>query len=253
MKALFVALAFGLSAIVSATAADLPTVKGPPPAPAETPFSWTGFYIGGQIGYAWNSGSFNNSIDPNAPLYALPVFSLGDSGVIGGAHAGYNYQIGQFVIGAEGEFDFTGINGWNQVVPYPYGTALIHTTQNELGAIDAKLGYAFDRFLVSAVGGVAFTKYSLADQDLCEGPCGGLGILYARSYPGGYRTGWTIGASIDYALTNSWIFGVDYRYYDFGSANVFSGYPVTPAGPGLDGLKVQETENALTASASYKF
>jgi outer membrane immunogenic protein len=224
-------------------AADLPTRKAPPPMMADPVFSWTGVYVGGQVGGAWNSESFDNSVDPLNPAFAFPAFRHNQAGLAAGGHIGANYQIGQFVVlGAEGEFDYIGIRSTSSVNS-PAPPASITTKQNYLGSIDGKLGFAFDRFLVSAVGGVAFTSYSISDTD---GP-------FAVKYPTGQRTGWNVGVSVDYALTNNWIIGVNYKYYDFGSKDIFSGLPVTPAGPGLDGFKWHPTENVVTASVSYKF
>jgi len=74
----------------SALAADLPNQKAPPvympPPPA---FSWSGLYIGGQVGYQWGTLT-PNLVTPGGPA-ALP--SSNNSGVVGGAHIGYNYQV----------------------------------------------------------------------------------------------------------------------------------------------------------------
>src|ERR1019366_1315059 len=96
--------AFGLAG--SAFAADLPS-RAPPPVyvPPAPIFTWTGFYIGGQVGYAW--GKNNVSFGDNFGDYA--AFSYNTSGVIGGAHVGYNLQLSQFVIGLEGDVDGTSL------------------------------------------------------------------------------------------------------------------------------------------------
>src|ERR1700730_17622743 len=90
----------------AALAADLPS-RAPPPVylPPPAIFTWTGIYVGGQIGYAWTSG--NNNFTGFDPFFNTGTFlstSIGDtpSRVIGGAHVGYNYQINQFVLGLEG-------------------------------------------------------------------------------------------------------------------------------------------------------
>jgi opacity protein-like surface antigen len=101
-----------LSGIGAASAADLPSRKGPPIAPAYIPaFTWTGFYVGLNAGVGWANNNNNN----NLPLGAIPVsgfVSSGNSnnaGFVGGAQAGYNYQFGVgqgVVIGAETDFQF---------------------------------------------------------------------------------------------------------------------------------------------------
>ena len=91
----------------SAFAADLPS-RAPPPVyvPPAPIFTWTGFYIGGQIGYGWgqNKGNFGDNFGD------FDTFSYNTSGVIGGAHVGYNLQLNQFVIGLEGDVDGTSMS-----------------------------------------------------------------------------------------------------------------------------------------------
>ncbi|MGH6852095.1 MAG: porin family protein, partial [Methylocella sp.] len=89
----------------AALAADLGT-RPPPPVYLPPPpiFTWTGIYVGGQIGYAWLNG--NNNFNGFDPFFDDGIFinsSVGGtpSGVIGGAHVGYNYQINQWVLGLE--------------------------------------------------------------------------------------------------------------------------------------------------------
>ena len=77
--------------------------RAPPPVYLPPPpiFTWTGVYIGGQIGYAWSSG--NNNFNGFDPFFGTGTFletSIGGtpSGVIGGVLiVGYNYQINQWV------------------------------------------------------------------------------------------------------------------------------------------------------------
>ena len=91
----------------SAFAADLP-YRSPPPVYLPPPpiFTWTGIYIGGQIGYAWSNGSNNfNGFDPffngGQGVFLNSAAGGTPNGVIGGGHVGYNYQINQWVLGLE--------------------------------------------------------------------------------------------------------------------------------------------------------
>src|SRR6516165_1522604 len=91
-----------LLAPVAAGAADM-AVKAPPPLPpAPPPFSWTGFYIGGDIGGVWANGSVSDSFGLSA--------STSHSGAIGGGVVGFNYQASNIVWGVEGNFDWTSLD-----------------------------------------------------------------------------------------------------------------------------------------------
>src|SRR5690349_17304518 len=102
-SALFASVACAIAA--PAIAADLSArpVYAPPPAPAPM-FSWTGFYLGGNLGAKW--GRFEETLSgPNNSL----TFSRGDSNTefVGGGQIGYLWQTGQFVFGIEGDIDAT--------------------------------------------------------------------------------------------------------------------------------------------------
>src|SRR5215204_5703453 len=108
----------GLLAAGAASAADLPSrrMAPAPMAPAFAPlpvFTWTGFYIGANVGYAWNNND-NDSFVPNAFVRdnagrLVPftgTFDRGDSdGFLAGVHTGYNMQFGGFVLGVEGDIE----------------------------------------------------------------------------------------------------------------------------------------------------
>src|SRR6516165_1999838 len=83
-------IAIGLT--TAAHTADL-AVKAPPPAPPP-PYNWSGFYMGANFGGAWSSGSLNL---PNNSFYG------GLTEFIGGVQAGYNFQVGHFLFGVEGD------------------------------------------------------------------------------------------------------------------------------------------------------
>ena len=104
MRRHFLVASIGAIALTgSAFAADLTPPPPPPPI-----FTWTGVYLGGQIGYAWGSGNLNyTGFDPFSGLAFTTGLGGSPSGVIGGAHVGYDLQINQFVFGLEGTVDGT--------------------------------------------------------------------------------------------------------------------------------------------------
>ena len=229
MRVSALALMAGLAS-TSAYAAD--AVIEEPPAPVavyqEVPiFSWTGGYIGLQGGGLWS----NSDIDGDIDVFRRDEGVFGDNfnGGLFGVYAGYNWQSGPWVFGAEG--DFNGV--WNDetftVNTVRFGPRDIEVGSDYLASLRGRVGYAFDRTLIFATGGVAFTQFSAnfsdenfidADQNL---------------------TGWTIGAGAEYAFTNNWIGRLEYRYYDF-SDDTLEGF-------GDVGVET----NTLTVGVSYKF
>src|SRR5262249_4896029 len=110
MKRLLIHLASAamLLSPLAAHSADM-AGKAPPPPPVPV-FSWTGFYIGANIGGAWARNNWTDTL-------FLTNFNNNNSSVfIGGGQIGGNYQIGQFVIGGEWDFDWAGNNNGTGVV-----------------------------------------------------------------------------------------------------------------------------------------
>ena len=148
MRRQFLLASVGTIALTgSAFAADLP-ISPPPPVPI---FTWTGAYIGGQIGYAWDSGNLNYSgFDPRTGLAFTTGLGGSPNGVIGGAHVGYNYQIDQWVFGLEGSVDGTSItNTVTGAFPAFGGSAITASTNSDIQGSNSRplryrLGSRFD-------------------------------------------------------------------------------------------------------------
>ncbi len=110
----------------SAYAADLP-VRGPaytPPSPVALAPSWTGFYVGANGGWGWSSFGTAFVPDPNGAFVAPDDMDLAGpesfntrvNGAVFGGQIGYNWQMGNWVLGVEGDFDGAGISGAQQIV-----------------------------------------------------------------------------------------------------------------------------------------
>lgn len=243
-------LLLGMSLSLFATAAFAADVVVEEAAVTVAPsFSWSGFYLGAQAGVALDQGHWDNSADLNNPTTFGP-FDVDSSGAIVGGILGYNYQINQFVIGVEGQFSYVGVDdsdstAISQSVFSPASNQTF-TKQEWIGSANLRLGYAFDRFLAYTTGGVAFTSYDLSNRfDL-------QGAIYTHDTGSKSRTGWNLGLGGEFALTENWILGAEWRYYDFGS-KTYNTALGQPAGPGFDIIDVEETENTFTARVSYKF
>ena len=181
-------------------------------------FTWTGGYVGLQGGGIWSDSSVN---EPDTG-----VFSENFNGGLFGGYAGYNWQSGAWVYGAEG--DFNGV--WNDET-FNIGGFDVDVGTDYLASLRGRVGYAFDRTLIFATAGVAFTRMS-AEADLFDGVS-----LNADDN----LTGWTVGAGAEYAFTDNWIGRLEYRYYDFGDSSI----------DGFGDVELQT--NTVTAGFAYKF
>ena len=199
MKKLVTALVAVLGIGGIAAAADLPDEPVlPPPAPER--FDWTGFYIGLQAGYGWSQ--VDTRFDNGAPS----VSPDGD-GFLGGAHVGYLYQWDSFVLGAEADIEFSDINGSDSSLAG--ATAASRSDINWMASLRLRAGFAWDRVLVYATGGLAY-----ADFDGSGGPAGGPLQSYSDEV-----WGWTLGGGLDYGITENWRMRAEYRYTDFEDAS----------------------------------
>jgi len=228
-----------------ASAADLPRkapAYSPPPPPLV--YNWTGFYIGGNVGYSWSRLSNSLSVTNGTPGYfavaAIPGVNasgtggLDDNSFTGGLQLGYNFQSGQFVYGLEGDIN------WLRHNP-SFGGTFLYTTDNTpynltvansidwLATIRGRLGVtvgATGSTLLYVTGGLALTQIKF-DQAFSEPPF--------TSPPNGtpqsasiseVKAGWTVGGGVEAMLARNWSVKGEYLFVQFDPGDVsgsFSG------------------------------
>ncbi|MET0745777.1 MAG: porin family protein, partial [Microvirga sp.] len=196
MKKLLLSATALIALTAAAGAADLPMRSAPPPVIAVVPiFTWTGFYAGVNGGYGWNANSGRTVFVPG--VGAVDVGGNNDGGFVGGGQIGYNYQIGQFVIGVETDIQWSDLGGNNNNNLY-IGSGFAGGGGGGIdwfGTVRARAGVAFDRVLVYATGGFAYATGS-NDDNGCF-----VGTAYAGCGGGDNSvTGWTVGAGVEWAL-----------------------------------------------------
>jgi outer membrane immunogenic protein len=245
--------AFAAAAAFAGTAfAAEPAPTPPPPVPV---FTWTGLYVGGQIGYAWGQDPVTwfgtaNDLDP-----AAGAFTESPQGVIGGAHVGYNLQLNPWlVIGVEGSVDGTSLRR-SVVVPLidfagdTFGSATATSSASVEGSIRGRVGIAWDRALIYGTGGVALTSFNTTLVDTAGFFTGvpGTNATFSNT-----RAGWTAGGGIEYAVTDNWWVRAEYRYSNFGHTTDFPFNTVLPTG-GFLTVRHNLTENQVQVGFSYRF
>jgi outer membrane immunogenic protein len=166
----------------------------PPPVEYNQPFSWSGLYLGVQLGYgntkteaeSGPSGGFNQS------------YSYTGQGWLGGANIGYNIQRGNLVYGLEADLEKSDSTGTG------VGTrGFQHDTSIDWqGSVRGRLGLAYDRTLFYGTAGWAFGDVKI-DKGFAS---------YSDT-----RNGWTAGVGLEHMLTNNISAKIEYRYTDFGA------------------------------------
>jgi outer membrane immunogenic protein len=194
-----------------ALAADLPIPFKNEMPQFSPPARWTGFYIGINGGGGLGPTSQTLTVDPL--ITALGVSTTGTyevSGALLGATLGYNRQAGSWVLGIEGDIDWSSIGG--QVTGPVMGIPATFETQMPwLNTFRGRVGYAFGSFLPYITGGGAFGGVRATDAITIPGSGNFLGGL------SDVRLGWTAGAGLEYAFNQDWSAKIEYLYVDLGS------------------------------------
>jgi outer membrane immunogenic protein len=209
----------------SALAADLP-VRSAAPAPvmALPVANWTGFYVGAAIGGVSSDISLRNYEDYSSSMNQFTA----------GGYVGYNHQFGNFVAGLEGDVN---ARFGDKELGYFNGPSNNVISSNWDASIRLRFGFLVTpRALIYATGGVAFSDYSAQAVVCCP--------TYIEAL-GGNRTGWTVGAGIEYALDNNWHLKAEYLYADYGNKSVSYDQG--------KGIRSNITTNTVRVGLSYRF
>ena len=219
---------FAMSAAVvmvaaPARAADLPVdrnvyVEVPPVIGL---FNWTGFYLGGNLGYARSPGSVD--ISNNGPFLSIPETL---TGVIGGVQGGANWQTGNAVFGIEGDIQGSGQSTSNAITRTLAATAVtpaITAISNSdkitsFGTLRGRVGVASNHALAYLTAGVGYLSFR-SDLNFT-----GLG---SASYSGTQLAG-VLGGGMEFAVVNNWSVRAEYLFLQ--SRNISSSpFATTPA------------------------
>lgn len=230
--------AFALLAVLAAgaaQAADLPSRKGPPPAYVPPPvFSWTGFYVGLNLGGGWQDRSSSNVWGGGG--------GGGAGGIVGGGQIGYNYQFSpMFVVGAEADFQGTSIgsggNNNNLWLFFGPGFGPVDTARiNWFGTVRGRVGLSLfsPMLLFYGTGGFAY------------------GEVQRNSFWNNnstVQTGWTAGGGVEWAFLPNWSAKAEYLYTDLSGGNN-NGFNF---GLGLNNVNNHTRFHTIRAGVNYHF
>jgi outer membrane immunogenic protein len=189
---------------------------------------WSGFYVGFQAGYlfgqshhTFSNGAPSDDSDPN--------------GVVGGLHAGYNFEFDSIVVGPEADFEGTSASGH-----FDNTSGITSSGSADLrwqSSLRGRVGYAIDSFLPYVTAGIAFGDYEFGG-----GPTGGPCCGYSDTL-----TGWTAGAGVEYLMDRVSL-RLEYRYTDYGKASD----GLAPAFPGVS-MPVDNQTHAIRMGVSLHF
>ncbi|WOH59952.1 outer membrane protein [Bradyrhizobium sp. BWC-3-1] len=226
-----------LGAIASASGADLaaqpvqPLYSKAPPPVAAAIYDWSGLYVGVNGGL----GSSSNCWDYNG---RTPEGCHDATGITVGGQIGYRWQIGQTVLGVEGQGNWADLSGSN--VSIAFGDV----DQSKIGAfgtMTGQIGYALDTVLFYAKGGVAVASNTYRVNSAVTG----AQFAGADSSPWGA----TVGAGIEVGFAPNWSVSVEYDHLFMRDADVNF---VVAAGS-LGGDRIRQDFDLVTARLNYKF
>ena len=230
-----------------ASAADISTpLYKAAPAPVA---NWSGFYIGGNLGYGFGTHEMSQSAVTGPGALILPsgtsiyggaqAFDVDPRGFVGGGQIGYNWQFHPaWVFGIEADIQATDMkrstgcvqtcNTATAVAP-GFLPALFPVTitdnsfeqkLNWFGTVRGRLGYSNGPSLFYVTGGFAYGE--VERNGSVSGTSSAFGLFNINSFSGSLnakstQTGWTLGGGIETVLSGAWTLKAEYLYVDLGS------------------------------------
>lgn len=172
-------------------------------------FSWTGFYVGGHIGYGWGSSSTVNLPDiGNGDAFdGANGFVVQPYGLLAGVSVGYNWQYDNFVFGLEADLGYLGSEDTQENA---FGFTTVE--YGAYGTLTGRIGYADDRWLFYGKGGLAFANIENTAGAFTAGDVDPSDFTNLHDT----RAGWALGAGVEYAFQRELSVKIEYLYMDFG-------------------------------------
>jgi high affinity Mn2+ porin len=202
-----------------AGASDLP--GGPTRTSATAAEDWTGIYVGAYVGYGTGSSNWttNPTAAPGLSMSGVTDLFSRMGGYLGGFLLGYNYQItSDVVLGVETDVAFPNyLNGASTIASPSIGQASYAEAVDFSATVRARFGYAFGDWLAYGTGGLALTYDQLTRTQLAGTPVGGISVPGTMEFSMLARTGWAVGAGVEFGFAPNWTARLEYLFTDYGS------------------------------------
>ncbi len=210
-------------------------------ASASPAYDWTGFYIGGNLGAA--AGRNPTTLQGSGGVFDESTFS--PRSLAGGLQVGFNVQRANWVLGVEGDIQFTNLNE-SDCFEFCLANQTIKVEQKMpwFATARGRVGYALGPTLFYGTGGVAFTKVNSSYLDYDH-------FTFASGNFSDNRTGWAAGGGIESALAGNWTAKAEYLYLDFGTLR-HDDIPNIAWG-GTEGFTAQLHEHVFRFGVNYRF
>jgi outer membrane immunogenic protein len=217
---------------------------------APPPYSWTGVYVGGNLGYSVGHDPSTATLVslPNggllSPVLGQESVTLAPEGWLGGGQVGFNWQSGHLVLGAEADWQWSGQQDTACVVGCASGGAIILAQKlSSFATARGRIGYAVDAWLWYVTGGAAWGRVS---NTATFPPFGA--VSFDQTKPG-----WVAGAGVETALWGNWTAKLEYLYMDLGSAVGSANFVIDPT-PIILNLTATTTtrDHIFRAGVNYK-
>jgi outer membrane immunogenic protein len=252
MNRIFIGIAAIASLTTSALAADLaPRPYTKAPVYVDPGYNWTGFYVGGNIGYSWGTSRDTSTVLSGAGALLFTGTDRSNlNGVVGGGQAGYNWQTQNWVLGLEADIQGTGEKGSRAFAYFPAGfnIAVLAPVPVSLsqkidwfGTVRARAGVLVSpKVLLYVTGGLAYGEVDSNET---------IGVLPGLS-TNNTNVGWTVGAGIEGVVAGNWTAKLEYLYVDLGTV---SGSFTPVVGGVTSSYSSRITDNVLRVGLNYKF
>jgi outer membrane immunogenic protein len=208
--------------------------QSPYPYPYSSPYyyNWTGFYVGGNVGAAWDTSTLTDD-------FFGVSFNTSRSGFVGGGQIGYNWQISpQFVVGVEWMFDGTSINSDTGTFIGLGGTPLAaNQTIDWVTTLAARFGWTADNWLFFGKAGGGWVHASETLTNFAN--------QFAVSASDA-RSGWLLGVGVEYGFAPRWTARVEWDHIGLGDKTI-AGF--TPG----DAVVLSRRFDMLTFGVNYRF